>query len=272
MSELKRELNMAKAQAGDSDERKNKMITIHSDSKEKIIQLQTHLDTLQSENQSKALELEVKSKHIRQLESDRENLTKLLDSNKKGWDSNDARMSELMKENQGLHDGVFKFQTEINRLHEENRNYANMNDDLQGRLDNATKHIKALEVELTRTGHTNTTLQEMTTDIEDQRQIVREKNREIVELKGKLSKSELDLSGAENKVKNLLGDKNLLENEINGMQTEFSQICQKLSQLEDRDMLIKSYKEEIALLSSNLSEKNTENANLNNNFNSLKLD
>jgi len=64
----------------------------------------------------------------------------------------------------------------------------------------------------------------------------------------------------------------LLENEINGMQTEFSQICQKLSQLEDRDMLIKSYKEEIALLSSNLSEKNTENANLNNNFNSLKLD
>jgi len=167
---------------------------------------------------------------------------------------------------------VFKFQTEINRLHEENRNYFNMNDDLQGRLDNATKHIKALEVELTRTGHTNTTLQEMTTDLEDQRQIVREKNREIVELKGKLSKSELDLSGAENKVKNLLGDKNLLENEINGMQTEFSQICQKLSQLEDRDMLIKSYKEEIALLSSNLSEKNTENANLNNNFNSLKLD
>ena len=113
---------MVKAQAGDSDERKNKMITINSDSKEKIIQLQTHLDTLQSENQSKALELEVKSKHIRQLESDRENLTKLLDSNKKGWDSNDARMSELMKENQGLHDGVFKFQTEINRLHEENRN------------------------------------------------------------------------------------------------------------------------------------------------------
>lgn len=122
MSELKRELNMAKAQAGDSDERKNKMITINSDAKEKIIQLQTHLDTLQSENQSKALELEVKGKHIRQLESDRENLTKLLDSNKKGWDSNDARMSELMKENQGLHDGVFKFQTEINRLHEENRN------------------------------------------------------------------------------------------------------------------------------------------------------
>jgi len=272
MSELKRELNMLKAQADDSDGRKNKMIQMNSESKEKIIQLQTQVDMLHSENQSKALELEVKSKHIKQLESDRENLTKLLDSNKKGWDSNDARMSELMKENQGLHDGVFKFQSELNRLHEENRHYADANGDLQGRLDNATKHIKALEVELTRTGHTNTSLQELTQDLEDQRQIVREKNREIVELKGKLSKSELDLSGAENKVKNLLGDKNLLENEINGMQTEFSQICQKLSQLEDRDMLIKSYKDEIVLLNSNLSDKNTENANLNNNFNSLKLD
>jgi chromosome segregation ATPase len=115
-------------------------------------------------------------------------------------------------------------------------------------------------------------LQELTQDLEDQRQIVREKNREIVELKGKLSKSELDCSGAENKVKNLLSDKTLLENEINGMQTEFSQICHKLSTLEDRDMLIKSYKEEIALLNANLADKNTENAHLNNNFNSLKLD
>jgi tRNA U34 5-carboxymethylaminomethyl modifying GTPase MnmE/TrmE len=121
MSELKRELNMIKAQAEDSDGRKNKMITINSESKEKIIQLQTQVDMLHSENQSKALELDVKRKHIQQLDSDRENLTKLLDSNKKGWDSNDARMSELMKENQGLHDGVFKFQSELNRLHEENR-------------------------------------------------------------------------------------------------------------------------------------------------------
>jgi len=101
---------------------------------------------------------------------------------------------------------------------------------------------------------------------------VRQKNTEIVELKGKLSKVELDCAGAQNKVSNLMGDKKLLENEINGMQNEFTQICQKLSQLEDRDMLIKSYKEEIALLNSNLSDKNTENSNLNNNYNSLKLD
>jgi len=111
---------------------------------------------------------------------------------------------------------------------------------LTGRLDNATKHIKALEVELTRTGNTSNSLRELTQDLEDQRQSVRDKNREIVELKGKLSKVELDYSGQQNKVKNLLSDKQLLENEINGMQNEFTQICQKLSQLEDRDMLIKS--------------------------------
>lgn len=195
---------------------------------------------LTSENSSYHLEIDVKKNQIKQLEADRENLTKLLDSNKKGWDSNETRMSELMKENQGLHDSVFKFQSELNRLHEENRNYANNNDDLQGRLDNATKHIKALEIELTRTGNTNTSLKELTQDLEDQRQIVREKNQEIVNLKGRLSKVELDYAGSQNKVNNLLSDKKLLENEINGMQNEFSQICQKLSQLEDRDMLIKS--------------------------------
>lgn len=240
MTELKRELNMLKAQLEDTDNRKNKLITDNSDTKEKMISLQTQIDMLTSENNSYNLENEVKKKQIKQLESDRDNYAKLLDSNKKGWDSNETRMADLMKTNHGLNDSVFQFQSELNRLHEENRNYANNTEDLQSRLDNATKHIKALEVELSRTGNTNSSLKEMSQDLEDQRQIVRDKNREIVELKGKVSKIELDYAGAQNKVNNLLGDKQLLETEINGMQNEFTQICQKLSQLEDRDMLIKS--------------------------------
>jgi len=122
MSELKRELNIIKAQSEDDENRKNKMININSDAKEKIINLQTKIDLALSENDSIKLELEVKRKHIVQLESDRENLTVLLDSNKKGWDSNEIRMAELMKENQGLSNSVYKFQIEVNRIHEEKRN------------------------------------------------------------------------------------------------------------------------------------------------------
>lgn len=81
---------------------------------------------------------------------------------------------------------------------------------------------------------------QLTSELEEAKNKIREKNDEIVKTKSQSSKLELELQSHQQKVNSLLSDKNLLEQEIEAMQNEFASICDKLNKFEDRDLMMKS--------------------------------
>jgi len=100
---------------------------------------------LESEVERCRLDCAVLSKQVEQLNRDRINFDKVLQSNKKSWDSNDQRIEDLTLENRSLHENVNKLMLEINTLNEEKRNIQSHADSLQDMLNASIQNNKKLE-------------------------------------------------------------------------------------------------------------------------------
>jgi len=86
----------------------------------------------------------------------------------------------------------------------------------------------------------------LTQELEEQRKLFHEKKTELKNMQTEFNQNSKELTKYKEKVDNLLRDKKLLEKEIDEMQTEFTEICTKLTQMEDRDLMVRRYKEEVA--------------------------
>lgn len=272
MGNMKREIENLKQDLEENTSQKNIEIEISSDVKNNVINLKTEINLLKSENQRLSLDAESKSKQIHHLNTDRDSLTKLLETNKKGWDNNDRRVSDLVKENHTLIDSNFRLEAEIRKLAEEKRNIQDEIDNLNFKIDEKQMKIKTLEVQMNHQTDGQISHIQLTSEIDELNTKLRVKNNEISELKSFLIKVELESTSAREKVISLLNDKKLLEQEIKGMQTEFTGICEKLNELEDKDLQARNFKEQISILNRTLEEKSRENANAHSNHSTLKLD
>lgn len=122
INELKREISDMRLEKDNAEHSNRKSMEENSKSKAQLINLQTELNITKSENERITLDLENKSRQISHITAERDSLTKMLESGRKSWDSNDMRMSDLVRENQSLNENMYKLQQEINKLADEKRN------------------------------------------------------------------------------------------------------------------------------------------------------
>lgn len=113
---------------------------------------------------------------------------------------------------------------------------------------------------------------QLNSELDERRQEIKKKNEEILEIRASFSKINIENQNLSSKVGSLLNDKQLLEQEIRGMHNEFETICVQLDQLQDKDIVVKTLKEEVHHLNSTLTEKSKEIGSLQNTIHTLKLD
>jgi len=133
ITKLKQEQTRLKTDCEDSFAKRSAMAEELSKAKEALINLQTKHNLLQSDKDRLALDVQQKATTIEHLNNDRESLSKLLENNKRSWDSNDMRVAELARENSSLNDALVKLNAEISRLNEEKRCMGETIDDLRSK-------------------------------------------------------------------------------------------------------------------------------------------
>jgi len=137
---------------------------------------------------------------------------------------------------------------------------------------NVNAQRRLLELDIEKFKDSELTIVQQQSEIDENKKVVKIKNEEILQIKSSLGKSELENKNLSHKITSLLNDKQLLEQEIRGMQDEFGSICLKLDQLQDKDYIVRSLKEESAQLNTTLNEKSHEHASLQSQNHILKMD
>jgi len=109
-------------------------------------------------------------------------------------------------------------------------------------------------------------------ELSETKNVSRSKAEEVLSLQTTLHRQQLENQSLQQKINSLLSDKQLLEGEIGGMQAEFTSICSKLDLLEERDLQLRTCKEEIQVLKHSLELKGNEAAKTQLALQALQLD
>jgi len=112
----------------------------------------------------------------------------------------------------------------------------------------------------------------LNSELDDTKLNTRSKVEEVLQLKNVITKQELDNKCLQQKLQALLGDKQLLEKEIEEMQQEFLGIISKLQLLEEKDLQVRSQQEELNLFKSHIQSKDNEVLGLNSTLHQTKMD